>query len=135
MNKTDIDMKKILISYSIEIDKLHLITLFIEHLRKNSFSVSVSTHWVNPYLKKYNSDLFIGIISNLGDSTDYVLRDFNEAKKSIPSILVYEEGIDFTVKSTQSIEFSRCNKQIAISDLLSQRQKKKIKQYMLPWQL
>ena len=128
-------MKKILISYSIEIDKLHLITLFIEHLRKNSFSVSVSTHWVNPYLKKYNSDLFIGIISNLGDSTDYVLRDFNEAKKSIPSILVYEEGIDFTVKSTQSIEFSRCNKQIAISDLLSQRQKKKIKQYMLPWQL
>ena len=117
-------MKKILISYSIEIDKLHLITLFIEHLRKNSFSVIVSTHWANPYLKKYNYDFFIGIISTLGNSKDHVLRDFYEAKKSIPSIMVYEEGIDFTVQSTQSIEFSRCNKQIAISDLLSKRQKK-----------
>ena len=81
-------MKRVFVSYSIEDRNLHLITLLLEHLRKNNYSVSVSNQWIDSDLKIANSDIFIGIITNKSNSIDYVVKEWQVARgKKIPDVL------------------------------------------------
>lgn len=117
-------MKKVFISYSIEDSNLHLITLLLEHLRKNNYSVSVSNQWIDSDLKIANSDIFIGIITNKSNSVGYVVKEWHVARENnIQNILIVEEGVTINDPNNISyIRFNRSNPQDAI-DKLFQRNK------------
>ena len=126
-------MSRVFISYSIEDHNLHLITLLLEHLRKNNYSVSVSNQWIDSDLKIANSDIFIGIITNKSNSIDYVVKEWHVARgKKIPDVLIVEEGVNVDESSDINfIRFNRANPQSAINQLFDLNkhtvaQKKKI---------
>ncbi len=113
-------MKNVFVSYSIEDRNLHLITLLLEHLRKNNYSVSVSTQWTVSNLRIVNSDIFIGIITNNSNSIDYVVKEWKTAKKNnIQNILIVEDGISINDSSISYIRFNRSNPQEAINELFN----------------
>ena len=114
-------MKRVFVSYSIEDSNLHLITLLLEHLRKNNYSVSVSNQWIDSDLKIANSDIFIGIITNKSNSIDYVVKEWQVARgKKIPDVLIVEEGVNVDESSDINfIRFNRANPQSAINQLLN----------------
>ena len=64
-------MRKVFISYSIEDRNLHLITLLLEHLRKNNYDVIVSDYGLDYPMRILNASLFIGIITNKSNSIDF----------------------------------------------------------------
>lgn len=126
-------MSRVFISYSIEDRNLHLITLLLEHLRKNNYSVSVSNQWIDSDLKIANSDIFIGIITNKSNSIDYVVKEWQVARgKKIPDVLIVEEGVNVDESSDINfIRFNRTNPQAAINKLFERNkttaaQKKKM---------
>ena len=112
-------MRKAFVSYSIEDRNLHLITLLLEHLRKNNYEVSVSTLWGNSDLRIANADIFIGIITNKGDSINYVVEEWKTAQRNnIPYVLVVENGVSVEDSESLSfIRFNRSNPQEAIDKL------------------
>lgn len=112
-------MSRVFISYSIEDSNLHLISLLLEHLRKNNYSVSVSNQWIDSDLKIANSDIFIGIITNKSNSIDYVVKEWQVARgKKIPDVLIVEEGVNVDESSDINfIRFNRANPQSAINKL------------------
>ena len=112
-------MKRAFVSYSIEDRNLHLITLLLEHLRKNNYEVSVSTQWGDSDLRIANADIFIGIITNKGDSINYVVEEWKTAQRNnIPYVLVVENGVRVEDPGSLSfIRFSRSNPQEAIDKL------------------
>lgn len=112
-------MTNVFISYSIEDRNLHLITLLLEHLRKNNFHVSVSTQWLDANLKITNTDFFIGIITNNSNSINYVINEWRIAQKNnVPYILVVENGVRVEDPENLSfIRFNRSNPQEAIDRL------------------
>jgi hypothetical protein len=116
-------MKRAFVSYSVEDSNLHLITLLLEHLRKNNFDVSVSTLCGDSYLRIANADIFIGIITNKGNSINYVVEEWQTARRNkIPYVLVVENGVK--VKDPESlsfIRFNRSNPQEAIDRLFNIR--------------
>lgn len=114
-------MKRVFVSYSIEDSNLHLITLLLEHLRKNNYSVSVSNQWIDSDLKIANSDIFIGIITNKSNSIDYVVKEWQVARgKKIPDVLIVEEGVNVDESSDINfIRFNRANPQSAINQLFN----------------
>ena len=114
-------MKRVFVSYSIEDSNLHLITLLLEHLRKNNYSVSVSNQWIDSDLKIANSDIFIGIITNKSNSIDYVVKEWQIARKNnIPYVLIVEEGVNVDGSSDINfIRFNRGNPQTAINQLFN----------------
>ena len=114
-------MKRVFISYSIEDSNLHLISLLLEHLRKNNYSVSVSNQWIDSDLKIANSDIFIGIITNKSNSIDYVVKEWQVARgKKIPDVLIVEEGVNVDESSDINfIRFNRANPQSAINQLFN----------------
>lgn len=117
-------MSRVYISYSIEDRNLHLITLLLEHLRKNNYSVSVSNQWIDSDLKIANSDIFIGIITNKSNSIDYVVKEWQTAKKNnIQNILIVEEGVSINDSNISYIRFNRSNPQKAINDLFNYNNK------------
>ena len=69
-------MRKVFISYSIEDRNLHLITLLLEHLRKNNYDVIVSDYGLDYSMRILNASLFIGIITNKSNSIDYVVKEW-----------------------------------------------------------
>lgn len=113
-------MKNVFVSYSIEDRNLHLITLLLEHLRKNNYSVSVSAQWTDSNLRIANTDIFIGIITNNSNSIDYVVKEWKTAKKNnIQNILIVEDGISINDSSISYIRFNRSNPQEAINELFN----------------
>lgn len=112
-------MSRVFISYSIEDSNLHLISLLLEHLRKNNYSVSVSNQWIDSDLKIASSDIFIGIITNKSNSIDYVVKEWQVARgKKIPDVLIVEEGVNVDESSDiKFIRFNRANPQSAINQL------------------
>lgn len=118
-------MKRAFVSYSIEDRNLHLITLLLEHLRKNNYEVSVSTLWGDSDLRIANADIFIGIITNKGDSINYVVEEWKTAQRNnIPYVLVVENGVKIEdPESLSFIWFDRSNPQEAIDRLFNIRQK------------
>lgn len=114
-------MSRVFISYSIEDSNLHLISLLLEHLRKNNYSVSVSNQWIDSDLKIANSDIFIGIITNKSNSIDYVVKEWQVARgKKIPDVLIVEEGVNVDESSDINfIRFNRANPQSAINQLFN----------------
>lgn len=114
-------MKRAFVSYSIEDRNLHLITLLLEHLRKNNYEVSVSTLWGNSDLRIANADIFIGIITNKGNSINYVVEEWKTAQRNnILSVLVVENGVKIEdPESLSFIRFNRSNPQEAIDKLFN----------------
>lgn len=113
-------MKKVFVSYSIEDSKLHLITLLLEHLRKNNYSVSVSNQWVDSDLKIVNSNVFIGIITNNSNSVNYVVKEWQVARENnVNGFLIVEEGVAINDLSIPHIRFNRTNPQKAINELFN----------------
>lgn len=114
-------MKKVFLSYSIEDSNLYLITLLLEHLRKNNYSVSVSAHWEGSESKIATSDIFIGIITNNSNSVNYVVKEWKIAKeKNIPNRLIVEDGVKIEKSSEISyIPFNRTNPDEAIDKLFN----------------
>lgn len=112
-------MKRAFVSYSIEDRNLHLITLLLEHLRKNNYEVSVSTLWGDSDLRIANADIFIGIITNKGDSINYVVEEWKTAQRNnVPYVLVVENGVKVEdPESLSFIRFNRSNPQEAIDKL------------------
>ena len=112
-------MTNVFISYSIEDRNLHLITLLLEHLRKNNFHVSVSTQWLDSKLRIANADFFIGIITTNSNSIDYVVKEWETAQENnVPYILVVENGVRVEdPKNLSFIRFNRSNPQEAIDRL------------------
>ena len=112
-------MKRAFVSYSIEDRNLHLITLLLEHLRRNNYEVSVSTQWGDSDLRIANADFFIGIITNKGDSINYVVEEWKTAQRNnITSVLVVENGVKIEdPESLSFIRFNRSNPQEAIDKL------------------
>ena len=112
-------MKRVFVSYSIEDRNLHLITLLLEYLRKNHYSVSVSNQWIDSDIKIANSDIFIGIVTNKSNSVDYVVKEWQVAReKKIPDVLIVEEGVNIDESSgINFIRFNRANPQVAINQL------------------
>lgn len=110
---------QVFISYSIEDSNLYLITLLLEHLKRNDYSVSVSAHWEGSESKIANSDIFIGIITNNSNSVGYVEKEWNIAKQNnIPYVLVVENGVKITnPQSISFIRFDRSNPDEAIIQL------------------
>lgn len=117
-------MKKAFVSYSVEDSNLHLITLLLEHLRKNNYEVSVSTLWSDSDMRIANADIFIGIITNKGDSINYVVEEWQTARRNkIPYVLVVENGVKIEdPESLSFIRFNRSNPQEAIDRLFNIRQ-------------
>ena len=117
-------MTNVFISYSIEDRNLHLITLLLEHLRKNNFHVSVSTQWLDSKLRIANADYFIGIITSNSKSIDYVVKEWKTAQENnVPYILVVENGVRVEDPENLSfIRFNRFNPQEAINKLLYKSQ-------------
>ena len=112
-------MKKVFISYSIEDSNLHLITLLLEHLRKNNYIVSVSNQWLDSNLKITNSDVFIGIITNNSNSINYVVQEWKIAKENkIPDLLIVEDGVNID-ESSNVIRFNRTKPNEAIDKLFN----------------
>lgn len=102
-------MKRAFVSYSIEDRNLHLITLLLEHLRKNNYEVSVSTLWGDSDLRIANADFFIGIITTNSNSIDYVVKEWGTAQENnVPYILVVENGV--MVEDTENLSFIRFNR-------------------------
>ena len=115
-------MRKVFISYSIEDCNLHLITLLLEHLRKNSYSVSVSNQWIDSDLKIASSDIFIGIITNNSNSIDYVVKEWQVARENnVEGFLIVEEGVTINDSSVPYIQFNRTNPQQAINKLFEHK--------------
>jgi hypothetical protein len=116
-------MKKVFISYSIEDSNLHLITLLLEHLRKNNYSVSISTQWGNTDARIAQSDVFIGIINNNSNSINYVVEEWKVANdNNIQYVLIVEDGVQIDEASKISyIRFNRTNPQDAIDKLFNIR--------------
>ncbi len=113
-------MKRVFVSYSIEDRNLHLITLLLEHLRKNNYSVSVSNQWIDSDIKIASSDVFIGIVTNKSNSVDYVVKEWKTAKKNnIQNILIVEDGISINDSSISYIRFNRSSPQEAINELFN----------------
>ena len=111
-------MRKVFISYSIEDRNLHLITLLLEHLRKNNYNVSVSTQWINSDSKIAAANVFIGIITNNSKSINYVIKEWQTAKKNnIQNILIVEDGVSINDSNISYIRFNRSNPQEAIEKL------------------
>lgn len=112
-------MKRAFVSYSIEDRNLHLITLLLEHLRRNNYEVSVSTQWGDSDLRIANADIFIGIITNNSDSIDYVIKEWKTAQRNcVPYVLVVENGVKIEdPESLSFIRFNRSNPQEAIDKL------------------
>ncbi|MBR4583568.1 MAG: toll/interleukin-1 receptor domain-containing protein [Bacteroidales bacterium] len=111
-------MKSVFVSYSIEDLNLHLITLLLEHLRKNNYSVSVSNQWLDSDLKIANADIFIGIITNNSNSIDYVVKEWQVARENnVNGFLIIEEGVTINDSSIPYIRFNRTNPQKAINEL------------------
>lgn len=112
-------MKRAFVSYSIEDRNLHLITLLLEHLRRNNYEVSVSTQWGDADLRIANADIFIGIITNNSASIDYVIKEWKTAQRNnITSVLVVENGVKIEdPESLSFIRFNRSNPQEAIDKL------------------
>jgi hypothetical protein len=117
-------MKRAFVSYSIEDRNLHLITLLLEHLRKNNYEVSVSTLWGDSDLRIANADIFIGIITTNSNSIDYVVKEWKTAQRNkIPYVLVVENGVKIEdPESLSFIRFNRSNPQEAIDRLFNIRQ-------------
>lgn len=119
-------MRKVIVSYSIEDSKLHLITLLLEHLRKNNYSVSVSNQWVDSDLRIVNADVFIGIITNNSNSVNYVVTEWQVAKENnIPNVLIIEDGVAINDNNISYIRFDRLNPQKAINQLFKIPKKNK----------
>ncbi|MDD6581661.1 MAG: toll/interleukin-1 receptor domain-containing protein [Bacteroidales bacterium] len=114
-------MKRAFVSYSIEDRNLHLITLLLEHLRRNNYEVSVSTQWGDSDLRIANADIFIGIITNNSDSIDYVIKEWKTAQRNcVPHVLVVENGVKIEdPESLSFIRFNRSNPQEAIDKLFN----------------
>ncbi len=103
-------MRKVFVSYSIEDSKLHLITLLLEHLRKNNYSVFVSNQWIDSDLKIASSNIFIGIITNNSNSIGYVVKEWQVAQKeNIPYVLVVENSVK--IEDPENISFIRFNRE------------------------
>lgn len=119
-------MKRVFVSYSIEDRNLHLITLLLEHLRKNNYSVSVSAQWTDSNLRIANTDIFIGIITNNSNSIDYVVKEWQVARENnVNGFLIVEEGVAINDLSIPHIRFNRTNPQKAINELFKIPQKNK----------
>lgn len=119
-------MNRVFISYSIEDRNLHLITLLLEHLRRNNYSVSVSNQWIDSDLKIASSDIFIGIITNNSNSIDYVIKEWQTAKKNnIQNILIVEDGVSINDSGISYIRFNRSNPQEAIEKLFKDNKQTK----------
>lgn len=117
-------MKNVFVSYSIEDRNLHLITLLLEHLRKNNYSISVSTQWTVSNLRIANTDIFIGIITNNSNSIDYVVKEWQVARENnVNGFLIVEEGVAINDSSIPYIRFNRTNPQKAINDLFNYNNK------------
>ena len=117
-------MRKVFISYSIEDRNLHLITLLLEHLRKNNYDVIVSDYGLDYSMRMLNASLFIGIITNKSNSIDYVVKEWQTAKKNnIQNILIVEEGVSINDSNISYIRFNRSNPQKAINDLFNYNNK------------
>ncbi len=113
-------MKRVFVSYSIEDRNLHLITLLLEYLRKNHYSVSVSNQWIDSDLKIANSDIFIGIVTNKSNSVDYVVKEWQVARENnVNGFLIIEEGVTINDSSIPYIRFNRTNPQKAINELFN----------------
>lgn len=119
-------MRKVFISYSIEDRNLHLITLLLEHLRKNNYNVSVSTQWINSDSKIAAANVFIGIITNNSKSINYVIKEWQTAKKNnIQNILIVEDGVSINDSNISYIRFNRSNPQEAIEKLFKDNKQTK----------
>lgn len=113
-------MRKVYISYSIEDRNLHLITLLLEHLRKNNYDVIVSDYGLDYSMRILNASLFIGIITNKSNSIDYVVKEWQTAKtNNIQNILIVEEGVSINDSNISYIRFNRSNPQKAINELFN----------------
>ncbi|MBQ4478166.1 MAG: toll/interleukin-1 receptor domain-containing protein [Bacteroidales bacterium] len=113
-------MKNVFVSYSIEDCNLHLITLLLEHLRKNNYSVSVSAQWTDSNLRIANTDIFIGIITNNSNSIDFVVKEWQVARENnVNGFLIIEEGVTINDSSIPYIRFNRINPQKAINELFN----------------
>ncbi|MBQ4478622.1 MAG: toll/interleukin-1 receptor domain-containing protein [Bacteroidales bacterium] len=112
---------QVFISYSIEDSNLYLITLLLEHLKRNKYSVAVSAHWEGSESKIAVSDVFIGIITNNSNSVDYVVKEWKIAKENnIPDLLIVEDGVKIDKSSNLSyIRFNRSNPDEAIDKLFN----------------
>ena len=69
-------MRKVFISYSIEDRNLHLITLLLEHLRKNNYDVVVSNPGMDSTMRIINANLFIGIITQNSKGSKFVVAEW-----------------------------------------------------------
>jgi hypothetical protein len=115
-------MKRAFISYSIENRNLHLITLLLEHLRKNDYVISVSNMDSDTESNEIiNADIFIGIITIDSKINKYVIGECQFARKNnIPFVLVVENGVKIPsdIQGLSVIGFDRSNPQDAIDKLL-----------------
>ncbi|MBR3798100.1 MAG: toll/interleukin-1 receptor domain-containing protein [Clostridia bacterium] len=113
-------MRKVFISYSIEDRNLHLITLLLEHLRKNNFDVVVSNPGMDSTMRIINANLFIGIVTNNSNSINYVINEWRIANRNnIQKILIVEDGVTINDSNISYIRFSRSNPQKAINELFN----------------
>ena len=110
-------MKRAFVSYSIEDRNLHLITLLLEHLRKNDYMISVSNHGFTNCI--INADIFIGIITQNSCNNKQVVSECQIARKNtIPFVLVVENGVKMPSDAQgMFIRFDRSNPQEAIDKL------------------
>lgn len=112
-------MRKVFISYSIEDRNLHLITLLLEHLRKNNYDVIVSNYGMDSTMRIVNANLFIGIVTNNSKSINFVIEEWRVAKKNgMQNILIIEDGVRVNdSRGISYIRFNRSNPQEAIDKL------------------
>lgn len=117
---------KAFLSYSFRDSELFVVTLLLEKLRQNGFSVESSNrldlfYYTNNKYKILGSDFFIGIVTNNSESINAVVREWQIANEhNIKSILVIEEGVVVEEsKSFQVIRFNRLHPEAAIDKLLA----------------
>ena len=115
---------KVFLSYSFNDNELYLITLLVDLFQKEGHSIETSDMFLGEPLRNYSykvehSDLFLGIISDSGNSKELVLKEYRYAKKcSISSVLLVEDSLEVSPTIKNYISFNRNNPEKAINELL-----------------
>jgi hypothetical protein len=102
---------KAFVSYSFKDSELHVVTLLFEQLRRSGYMVEASMFGstFNSENSINGSDVFIGIITNNSSSINFVLKEWEIAKRNnINNILIIEDGVN--VEDPHNLRFIRFNR-------------------------
>lgn len=116
---------RVFVSYSFIDKELYLLTLLVSKLKEkgNFVQLSDSNYQSENYI--YNTEFFVGLITNHSHSINNVFNEWQIAEKYNKNrILLIEEGVNVYRNDIKYIRFNRNNPDAAIRQLFQENDKK-----------